>query len=143
MAREWERDLRKEELPPEERARLIESSIKRFTNSPIIIIPCLTMKNMHKYPDKGRRKAEYIMAVQSVAAAIQNLLLAAHSEDLGTCWYCAPLFCPEKVKEVIRAPKNIEPQALITLGYPDGKPKPSTRIPLKSVVHRNYWGCSW
>jgi len=39
-------------------------------------------------------QAERIMATQSVALAVQNLLLAAHDRGLGACWMCAPLFCP-------------------------------------------------
>jgi len=142
MAKEWSKDLRKDGLPPEDHERLTKASIKRFTESPTLIIACLTMEDMDTYQDERRRKAEYTMAVQSVAASVQNLLLRAHAEGLGTCWFCAPLFCPKKVKEVLRLPENVEPQALITLGYPSKKPEVPPRKSLKSVVYHNYWGCS-
>ena len=139
MAMEWEKDLVQNGMLPEERETLIRESIRKFTQPPVIIIAFLTMDEMHKYPDKKRREAEYIMAVQSVAAAIQNLLLAAYFEGLGACWYCAPLFCPETVKKVLGVPKNFEPQALITVGYPSEKPEPPPRKPLEAIMRVNRW----
>ncbi|NIW12894.1 MAG: nitroreductase family protein, partial [Candidatus Thorarchaeota archaeon] len=70
MASRWDKDMSKNGVPLENRQSLIRTSVKRFTNAPILIIACLTMEDMDKYPDKRRQKIEYIMAVQSVAAAI-------------------------------------------------------------------------
>lgn len=142
MASEWNKDLHKDGTLPEECERLIKASIKRFTNPPILIVACLTMNGMDKYPDERRQEAEYVIAIQSVAAAIQNILLAAHAEGLGTCWFCAPLFCPEVVRETLGIPKDIRPQVLITLGYPAERPKAPPRKPLESLVYQNRWGCS-
>lgn len=140
MAGEWNRDLRKDGILREERERLIKGSIKQFTDPPILIVVCLTMNNTDKCPDKERQEAEYVMAVQSVAAAIQNMLLIAHAEGLGACWFCAPLFCPEVVRETLGIPKDISPQTLITLGYPAERPTAPPRKPLEDVVHQNHWG---
>ena len=49
----------------------------------------------------ARQAAERTMAVQSVALACQNLLLAAHAHGLGACWMCAPLFAPELVRDTL------------------------------------------
>jgi len=67
------------------------------------------------------------------------MLLAAHALGLGACWFCAPLFCPDVVKKVLRLPSDLEPQALITLGFPAEEPKPPPRKPLSEVVRWNYW----
>lgn len=142
MASEWNKDLRRDGTLPEDRGRCTKASIKQFTDPPILIVACLTMDDMDKYCDEERQEAEYTMAVQSVAAAIQNMLLAAHAKGLGACWFCAPLFCPEVVGETLGIPKNIRPQALITLGYKAERPRAPTRKPLKSIVYQNYWGCS-
>jgi F420 biosynthesis protein FbiB-like protein len=95
---------------------------------------CLTIAEMDVYPDRRRKKAEFVMAVQSAALAAQNLLLAAHAEGLGACWLCAPLFCPEAVRAALDLPADWEPQALITLGYPAEAGKPAVRKPLAEVV---------
>jgi len=131
MAVEWSKDLESNNIPQEEIKTLTESSIKIFSNAPVIIIACLTMENMDVYPDEKRKKFEYIMGVQSLAAAIENILLAASLEGLGACWFCAPLFCQLTVQDVLGIPKHIEPQALITIGYPKFSPSPPSRKSLK------------
>jgi coenzyme F420-0:L-glutamate ligase/coenzyme F420-1:gamma-L-glutamate ligase len=142
MSREWDKDLRESGFSVEDREHLTKTSIKKFTQPPIILLACLTMEDMDIYPDERRCKAEYLMAVHSVAASIQNMLLAAHFEGLGTCWYCAPLFCQAKVRKILGIPDDIEPQALVTLGYSDEKPEAPPRKPLKTIMYQNHWGCS-
>jgi len=139
MAEAWRHDLSSDGVPEQRIKELTEASVRRFTSAPVLVLVCLTMKDMHSYPDESRRRAEHVMAVQSVAAAIQNMLLAAHALGLGACWFCAPLFCPDVVKNVLRLPSDLEPQALITLGFPAEEPKPPPRKPLSEVVRWNYW----
>jgi len=140
MASRWNQDMSKNGVPKEHRESLIKASVERFGNAPVVIVACLTMEDMDEYPDDRRKKIEYVMAVQSVAAAIENMLLAAHGEGLGSCWFCAPLFCPDIVRKTLKIPKHVDPQALITLGYPANKPNPPPRKPLEDVVHQDYWG---
>jgi F420 biosynthesis protein FbiB-like protein len=92
-------------------------SYQRITNAPMVIVICVTMRDMDVYQDTRRKKAEYLMATQSVAMAAQNLLLAAHALGFGACWMCAPLFVPDTVRDVLQLDADWEPQALITLGY--------------------------
>ncbi len=135
MADVWLEDLRKNGVSESEALKIVEEeSMRRFTESPVLIIVGLTMRDMHKYPDERRMRAEYIMAVQSVAAAVQNMLLAIHVEGLGACWVCAPLFCQEIVKKTLKLPEDFEPQAILTLGYPVGECNPPSRKPLSEIV---------
>ncbi|MCP8308851.1 MAG: nitroreductase family protein [archaeon] len=139
MAQAWQEDLLKDGLSKIEIERLIEASKERTINASILIITCLTMEDMDKYKDDRRRNAEYFMAVQSVSAAIQNLLLATHAKGLGACWRCAPLFCMKDIREVLKIPDNFDPQALIEVGYPLKQPQMPPRKPLKSVICYNEW----
>jgi coenzyme F420-0:L-glutamate ligase/coenzyme F420-1:gamma-L-glutamate ligase len=139
MASRWDKDMSKNGVPLENRQSLIRTSVKRFTNAPILIIVCLTMEGMDKYPDERRQKIEYIMAVQSVAAAIENMLLAAHAKELGSCWFCAPLFCQDVVRKVLRVPRYVEPQALVTLGYSTERLEPPPRKLLQKIVYQDRW----
>jgi len=139
MATRWDKDLIKNGVPHENRESLLETSIRRFANAPILIIACLTTEDMDKYSDKRRRKIEYIMAVQSVAAAIENMLLAAHAYGLGSCWFCAPLFCQDAVQKVLKLPHHVEPQALVTLGHSDKRLEPPPRKFLQKIVFRDRW----
>jgi nitroreductase len=74
------------------------------------------------------------MAVQGVAMAVNNILLAAQARGLGACWMCAPLFCSEAVVEAVGAPAHWQAQALLTIGYPASGGKPARRRPLSDVL---------
>lgn len=140
MAEEWAQDLVKDGVPPDIRKGLVEDSIDRFVHAPVLIVASVAMEDMDVYPDERRQESEHLMATQSLAAAIQNLLLAAHSEGLGSCWFCAPLFCKDTVRRVLMIPSNVEPQALIALGYPSERVDPPPRKPLEEVVFKDCWG---
>ena len=75
------------------------------------------------------------MFVQSLGAAIQNLMLAAHARGLGSCWLSAPLFCPEAVRLALDLPSDFQPQALIAPGYPREGLRPPPRPPLAVRDH--------
>ena len=112
----------------------VARSFARITGAPVAIVVCLTLGEMDRYPDAKRRQAEFLMAVQSTAMATQNLLLAAHAEGLGACWMCAPLFCPESVRTALGFGEEVEPQGLITLGYPLTPGRDRPRKPLGDIL---------
>jgi F420 biosynthesis protein FbiB-like protein len=106
--------------PIDQIERDVKRSRERITTAPVVIAVCLSMMDLDHYPDDRRNVLERAMAMQSVAASIQNLLLTAHDLGLGACWMCAPLFCPDVVREVLHLPDDWEAQALVTIGYPKG-----------------------
>src|SRR5262250_3090251 len=83
MARRWRRDLEALGTTPAAIEVEIRFSLKRFGQAPLLILVGYTMEHMDVYPDATRRAAERAMAVQSAAAAVQNLLLAAAANGLG------------------------------------------------------------
>jgi F420 biosynthesis protein FbiB-like protein len=133
MADQWRSDLSADEADPVFIERRIAISHARLTGAAALVVASLTMEQMDLYSDTRRNHAEWTMAVQSVALACQNLLLAAHYYGLGACWMCAPLFVPELVSRVLQLPAAWEPQALITLGYP-AEEKVKERAPLATRV---------
>jgi F420 biosynthesis protein FbiB-like protein len=133
MSEQWRRDLSADGADPEFIARRLAISHARLTLSPVLIVPSLTMEDMDVYPDGERNHAEYIMAVQSVALACQNLLLAAHDLGLGASWLCAPLFVPGLVREALDLPGHWQPQAILTVGYA-AEHKQKDRAPLAGQV---------
>ena len=118
MAEEFQRDLEKDNLPPEEITKRVNKSRERITGAPIVVILCVDMSEMDNYPDERRKKAEYIIGIQSAANAGMQLLLAAHAEGLGGVWVCSPMFAQEIVQEALNISKQWEPQAMFLLGYP-------------------------
>jgi len=92
-------------------------------------------------PEKGERyygmRGERLYTVQNCAAAIQNMLLEAHSLDLGTTWIGA--FDEEEVKSLCKIPPEIRPQAIIAVGYPKDVPPKPPKYPLETVVYFHRW----
>jgi len=115
----------------------VARSRARIADAPVVLVVCLTMEEMDVYADATRARAEFLMAVQGTAMAVQNLMLAAHSEGLGSCWMCAPLFCPDVVRATLDLPQLWEPQALVTIGFPAGPGVTRPRKPLCDVVRRH------
>jgi F420 biosynthesis protein FbiB-like protein len=112
----------------------VARSHARITSAPVLVVVCMTMADMDRYPDERRSRAERAMATQGTAMAAQNLLLAAHAAGLGACWMCAALFCPDRVVATLALPQEWEPQAIVTLGYPADRGKPFARRPLGEVT---------
>jgi F420 biosynthesis protein FbiB-like protein len=115
-------DLAADGLTPDQIEAHAARRRARLIRAPVLIVLCITMTDMDEYPDEKRSRAEWVMATQSLALAGQNLLLAAHAEGLGACWLCAPLFCPEVVRDTLGLPPDWEPQAFISLGWPAEAP---------------------
>ncbi|HET7265585.1 MAG TPA: nitroreductase family protein [bacterium] len=134
MARRWRRDLEKGGTPEASIKVELRFSTRRFSDAPLLILAGYTMAEMDVYPDRARRAAEDTMAVQSAAAGIQNLLLAASVNGLGACWCCAPLFCAGIVRRALDLPDDFVPQALLTIGYPAHTPPVPPRKPLDAIV---------
>lgn len=136
MAEAWQQDLARDGLDPAHIQHRITISRARLISAPVLIVPCVSMEEMDVYPDAARNHAEWVMAVQSVALACQNLLLAAHAAGLGACWMCAPLFVPARVRSVLDLPESWEPQAIVTLGYPAERREKARRPLAECVVWR-------
>jgi coenzyme F420-0:L-glutamate ligase / coenzyme F420-1:gamma-L-glutamate ligase len=134
MKIEFQRDLEKDGFSHEEIENKVTRSRNRIINAPLVIVLSVDMTVMDTYPDKGRRKAEYIMATQSAANAGMQLLLAGHAEGLGSVWICSPLFAQKTVRRTLDLPKSWEPQAMYFLGYPEEIPEPRQRKPIKEIV---------
>lgn len=109
-------DLRADGLPAAQIDADCRRSRQRIIDAPALVLLCLTMEDMDQYPDEVRSRAEFLMAVQSVAMAGQNLMLAAQDAGLASCWLCAPLFCPETVGACLKLPPRWQAQGLISLG---------------------------
>ena len=138
MADAWAADLTRDGITVDADKR--KARVERFTTAPVLILACLTMDGMRKFPDEKRQKSERDLAVQSLGAALQSLLLTAHVKGLGACWFSAPSFCKEPVRKVLGIPDEVEPEALITLGYPAEKPQVPPRKLLGDYCFVDEWG---
>ncbi len=133
MGEKLRADLTADGAPREVIEKDVRRSFSRISVAPALILVALTMADMDNYPDQGRQQNEWLMAVQSTAMAGQNLLLAAHALGLGACWMCAPLFCPNVVRQTLDLPADWQPQGLVTVGYA-AEQRHKSRLPLNRVV---------
>ena len=140
MEKVWTADMAKDGtvVEPDQ----VRVGVERFASAPILILACLCMEDMKAQPDAERRTVERDLGLQSLAAAVENLLLAAHGLGLGACWFCAPAFCKDAVRKSLKIPPEVEPQALIAIGYPAEKPSAPRRKNLGEFCFIDRWGCS-
>jgi len=135
MGEEWRANLEMDGQSDEVVEKRLEGSRKRLIAAPVLVLLCLYLEDLDIYPDSARQHNETVMAVQSLGATAQNMLLAAYSLGLDVGWMCAPLFCPEKVTETLGLDPRLIPHALLTLGYAEGDPlKRRSRKSLAELV---------
>ena len=73
-----------------------------------------------------------LFPLQDTAAAIQNLMLAAVDEGLGTCWIGS--FNEGEVARIVNLVFPVRPVALVVLGHPADEPTTRARRPLGEVL---------
>jgi PPOX class probable F420-dependent enzyme len=112
----------------------LAKSRQRIREAPALILACLYLDDLDRYPDPDRQRAEEVMAIQSLGAAIQNMLLAAYAIGLDTGWMCAPLFSPEAARVALDLDPRLIPHALIPVGYAASDPKRRHHRPVEELV---------
>ena len=135
MGARWRRDLAGDGLAPERIEELVSASHTKLEGAPALVLGCLTWDGLDRYPDAGRQRAEWGMALLSLGAAVENLMLAAADAGLASCWVAAPIFCPEEARDALALPLEWLPHALVLVGQPDpeyaGRPRPP--VPLDEL----------
>ncbi len=134
MGDSWREQLRLDDLPDDVIEHRVARSKDRLERAPIVAILCLYLGGAQVYPDQGRQSAETLMAVQSLGAAAQNFLLALHAQGLYSGWMCAPLFCPEVVRDALGLDAALVPHALLPVGYAAKDPVRRDRLPPASLI---------
>jgi len=91
-------------------------------DAPALIVVCL-----NKYRETN-------WSYVDIGAAVQNMLLYAHSKGYG----CCPIgsFAVETVKELLELPTQLEPVLFMTVGYPDEEPSATTRLSLEELIFK-------
>jgi coenzyme F420-0:L-glutamate ligase/coenzyme F420-1:gamma-L-glutamate ligase len=124
MAEAWRADAKADGRAPASIEASLARSRRQLSDAPLLLLACLEMEGARDWPDDRRRAAERDMYMQSLGAALQNLLLAAHALGLGGYLKGAPLFCQAAVVEALGLPDGWQPAFLVLLGYPAEDPEP-------------------
>jgi nitroreductase len=86
------------------------------------------------YPAEDIKRLRPLPGLQSVSAAIQNMLLAVHALGYGSCWMTGPLVAQEAFEKLLGYDKNTFIAALLPIGVPDEDPSARNRKPLKEMM---------
>jgi nitroreductase len=113
----------------------VQWQVDHFEEVPVLVIPCL----------RGIRVGNFFPVGQSshfgsIYPAIQNFLLACRAEGLGAALTTLPLWSNTMARLALGLPFNVQPVAVIPVGWPKGKYGPTTRKPAEKVVHFERWG---
>lgn len=103
---------------PDKRKALTDGRYAKFlTQSPVVIVGL------------GDKKASPTWHVVDTTIALQQMVIAATSKGLGTCWIGS--FYEDKVRSALEIPERYTVVAMIALGYPKEK------VDLKAILARS------
>ena len=121
---------------PGQKQSIAEATFEQFevASAWVLIVVCAEVEKAERY--YGLR-GERLYSIQNCAAAIENMLLEAHSLGLGTAWIGA--FDEEAVKSLCAIPEEVRPQAIIALGYAKDIPPKPPKYPLETLVYFGRW----
>lgn len=84
------------------------------------------------FEEKFRLRA--LPGLQSVAAAIQNMLLTATAMGYGTCWGTGCLIASEEIEKILKAGDDWQLVAIVPVGVAKVTPKPPKRKAVDAVM---------
>ena len=104
--------------------------------APIFIVVIAEPEKAERY--YGTRGAR-LYTLQGCAAAIENMLLTAHSLGLGACWVGA--FDEDEIFRILNLPEEKTVQGVVVIGYADEAPEPPPKYRIEHMVFfEKWWG---
>jgi nitroreductase len=113
-----------------------------FENAPVVIAVCMeaydagTDRLLAKmgYSVEEVKRLRPLPGLQSVSAAVQNMLLAIHALGYGSCWMTGPLVAQESFEKILGFGNDKFIAALLPVGVPDEAPPARSRKPLEEIM---------
>jgi nitroreductase len=99
-----------------------------IAKAPLVIVSCCDLEKISWYGERGKN----LYTICDVSAAVENLMLVATSEGLGTCWVGA--FDEKEVSKILNLPKNERPIVIVPVGFPKEVPFPPEREPKENLI---------
>jgi nitroreductase len=79
----------------------------------------------------------------SIFPATQNMLLAAGALGLGAALTTLPLVFGDELAAIVGFPAEVQPMAVVPLGWPTRPLGPPSRLPVADKAHRDTFGSPW
>jgi len=75
-----------------------------------------------------------LFGIQDAALMAENMVIAAESLGMGSCFLGAAPFRAAAIIEEYKLPERVFPLVQLTMGYPDEDPPPRPRYPLEYTL---------
>ena len=128
--------------PPGARGRMLANAdhfAQHLDEVPVLLVVCAVLADV--YPTDRNLGRLSIVGGASVYPAVQNVLLKARDESLGTALTTLLCVAEPQVKELLRIPDDVATAAMLTVGYPVRPfPKRLRRQPLGQSVFAEEFG---
>lgn len=99
--------------------------------APVVVVLCANPKESGDQDGK-----DYYLL--DAGLAMQQMMLAAQAEGLGTCWVA--LFDEAKAREACSVPEDYRVVGLTPLGYPEKQPSARPRKEFGEIIFNEKWG---
>jgi nitroreductase len=111
----------------------------RFAEIPVLVVVCAVFGDLTRTDAELDRPG--VVGGASIYPSVQNLMLAARNEGLGTTLTTILCAFEPQVKELLGIPAELITCATITLGYPE-RPFPTklSRAPVSEIVFSDHYG---
>jgi len=119
----------------------LSEDVELYVRASVWIIALVDQYRMKRWfdlndaPFYNDRIANVLISFWDAVIALQNIVVAAESLGLGTC-YIGDVLSVD-MQDVLGVPEYVFPAGLVCVGYPDESPPLKPRLPLEAVVHRN------
>ena len=118
---------------PTIKKKLVEAARgQSFVGESAAVIVCLAD------PNRSAKVGPFDGFLIDSAIAVENMVLTAWDIGLGSCWIGA--FNEERVKELLGIPMQLRVVSLLTLGYPDERPRAKNRKELDEIIRYEKYG---
>ncbi|MGM0598965.1 MAG: nitroreductase family protein [Candidatus Rifleibacteriota bacterium] len=137
-------DLMFSKISPDNKSTLEKVKIFStiFANAPVVL--AVFSKSYHApihdllkegdvTPDQINKWRRY-PELQATGALVQNMLLAATEEGLGSCWISGALIARKELEEILDA-KDLHLETMVALGHQDSQPHPKEPLDLELYVN--------
>ncbi|MBZ9572410.1 nitroreductase family protein [Patescibacteria group bacterium] len=110
--------------------RLVEAALSQsfIAEAPLVVVGCTNDEISQWYRERGKN----LYAICNTSVSIQNMMLLAYEQGLGSVWIGA--FSEKEVAKILNLPENLHPIVIVPVGYPAEKPKAPPRVSKEEAV---------
>jgi nitroreductase len=121
---------------PQLKQQLADGRYNKFIpDCPVTIVACANTKAVDHRPTMKVAYEQRALAIIDVSIALQNMVIAAWAQGVGSCWIGD--FRESHVKSTFQIPDQWRVVALLTLGYPVNPPQSKTKKFLDDIITYN------